>query len=77
VGIACVGEQTGEGADRASLSLPGDQNALVSAVAAANPRTVVVLYEGAGTLMPWSSQVAAILVAWYPGQENGKPLAFA
>jgi len=75
VAIVCVGEQTGEGTDRSSLSLPSDQDSLVSAVAAANPRTIVVLYEGAGTLMPWNDQVAAALVAWYPGQENGRPLA--
>lgn len=75
VAIVCVGEQTGEGTDRASLSLPADQDSLVSAVAAANPRTIVVLYEGAGTLMPWNDQIAAALVAWYPGQENGSSLA--
>jgi beta-glucosidase len=75
VAIVCVGEQTGEGTDRSSLSLPGDQDALVSAVAAVNPRTVVVLYENAGTLMPWTDQVASALVAWYPGQEGGRALA--
>ncbi|EEF60204.1 glycoside hydrolase family 3 domain protein [Pedosphaera parvula Ellin514] len=75
IAIVCVGEQTGEGTDRSSLSLPGDQDALISAVAAANPRTIVVMYVGAGTLMPWASQVPAALAAWYPGQENGNALA--
>jgi beta-glucosidase len=75
VAIVCVGEQTGEGADRASLSLPADQDALVSAVASANPHTIVVLYASAGTLTPWIDQVPAALVAWFPGQENGNPLA--
>ncbi len=75
VAIVCVGQQTGEGTDRASLSLPGDQDALVNAVAAANPRTIVVMYVDAGTLMPWAGQVAAALVAWYPGQEGGHALA--
>ncbi|MDB6121080.1 MAG: Beta-glucosidase [Pedosphaera sp.] len=75
IAIVCVGEQTGEGADRSSLSLPGDQDALINAVAAANPRTIVVLYAGAGTLMPWIGQIPAALVAWYPGQENGNALA--
>jgi beta-glucosidase len=75
VAIVCVGEQTGEGTDRSSLSLPDDQDALITAVAAANPHTIVVLYVDGGTLMPWLSQVPAVLVAWYPGQENGNALA--
>jgi beta-glucosidase len=75
VAIVCVGQQTGEGTDRTNLSLPSNQDDLVTAVAAANPRTIVVLYEGAGTLMPWLDQIGAAVVAWYPGQENGRPLA--
>ena len=75
VAIVCVGQQTSEGSDRTSLSLPNGQDALVSAVAAANPHTIVVVYESSATLMPWASQVAAVLVAWYPGQENGNALA--
>ena len=75
VAIVCVGQQTSEGSDRPGLSLPNGQDALVSAVAAANPHTVVVVYASSATLMPWASQVAAVLVAWYPGQENGNALA--
>jgi len=75
VAIVCVGQQTSEGSDRASLSLPNGQDALVSAVAAANPHTIVVIYSSSATLMPWASQVAGILFAWYPGQENGNALA--
>ena len=75
VAIVCVGQQTSEGSDRANLSLPNGQDALISAVAAANPNTIVVMYESSATLMPWASQVAAILMAWYPGQENGNSLA--
>ena len=75
VAIVCVGQQTSEGSDRTSLSLPNGQDALVSAVAAVNPNTIVVVYESSATLMPWASQVAAVLVAWYPGQENGNALA--
>src|SRR5215472_16661536 len=75
VAIVCIGEMTEEGTDRASLSVPTSQDALVTAVAAANPHTIVVVYEGAGTLMPWLDQVAAVVVPWYPGQENGRPLA--
>ena len=75
VAIVCVGQQTSEGSDRSSLSLPNGQDALVEAVAAANPKTIVVMYESSATLMPWANQVAAILMAWYPGQENGNALA--
>ena len=75
VAIVCVGERTSENWDRGTLSLPGDQDALVNAVAAANTNTIVVLYASASTLMPWASNVAAVLVAWYPGQENGRALA--
>jgi beta-glucosidase len=57
------------------LALPGDQNALISAVAAANPRTIVVINSGGAVLMPWISKVAAVLEAWYPGQEDGEALA--
>jgi len=60
-----------EGADRASLSLPGGQDALIEAVAAANPHTVVVLNTGDPVLMPWIDRVAAVLEMWYPGQEGG------
>lgn len=75
VAIVCVGEQTSEGSDRGSLSLPNGQDGLISAVAAVNTNTIVVMYESSASLMPWSGQVAAIVMAWYPGQENGNALA--
>ncbi|MGH7992887.1 MAG: glycoside hydrolase family 3 C-terminal domain-containing protein, partial [Limisphaerales bacterium] len=75
VAIICVGQQTSEGSDRTSLSLPNNEDALISAVAAVNTNTIVVVYESSATLMPWANQVAAILMAWYPGQENGNALA--
>jgi len=68
-------DESEEGRDRPSLSLPGNQDALISAVAAANPRTVVVLNDGAPILMPWADQVAAILQMWYPGQEGADATA--
>jgi len=68
-------DEGSEGRDRASLSLPGAQDALIEAVAAANPRTVVVLNTGAPVLMPWADKVAAILEMWYPGQEGAKATA--
>jgi beta-glucosidase len=74
--VVVVSDDTeSEAADRASLNLPSAQNELVSAVAAANPRTVVVIDAGAPVVMPWLSQVAAVVDAWYPGQTNGTALA--
>jgi beta-glucosidase len=64
-----------EGFDRTSLALPGRQDDLVRRVAAVNPRTVVVVNAGAPVLMPWTGEVAAVLLAWFPGQEFGSALA--
>jgi len=65
----------GENADRRSLSLPPGQDALVAKIAAENPNTVVVINSGGSVLMPWLSQVAGVVQAWYPGQEGGHALA--
>ena len=75
VAVVFVYDEGSEGRDRASLALPGIQDKLVAAVAAANPRTVVVMNNGAPVLMPWASQVAAILQMWYPGQEGADATA--
>ena len=64
-----------EGVDRDDLALPGRQDELVARVARANPRTVVVVNAGAPVLLPWADDVAAILLAWFPGQEFGNALA--
>jgi len=64
-----------EGSDRPSLSLPGIQDELITRVAAANPRTVVVLNTGAPVLMPWIDDVDAVLQVWYGGQEGGEAMA--
>ena len=66
---------TGEGMDRPSLALPGDQDQLIAAVAKANPRTVVVLHTASAVLMPWRNKVAGIVEAWYPGQQSGAAIA--
>jgi beta-glucosidase len=58
-----------EGEDRNGMSLPGDQDELVSAVAAANPSTVVVLNTGSPVTMPWLGEVSTVLQLWFPGQE--------
>jgi beta-glucosidase len=55
--------------------MPGRQNELISAVAKANPRTIVVLQTGGPVEMPWIDEVAAVLQAWYPGQEVGNAIA--
>ena len=69
------GEWDTEGSDLDGIILPGRQNELVEAVAAANPRTIVVLQTGGPVEMPWADKVAAILEAWYPGQEAGNAIA--
>ncbi len=75
VAIVFVGNFNSEGVDIPSLNLPGDANPLISAVAAANPRTIVVLNTGGAVLMPWLSHVAGVLEAWYPGEEDGAAIA--
>jgi beta-glucosidase len=64
-----------EGVDQPTLTLPDEQDQLIEAVAAANPRTVVVLNSGYPVLMPWVKDVRAILDMWYPGQEGGRATA--
>ncbi|MGH3258990.1 MAG: beta-glucosidase family protein [Streptosporangiaceae bacterium] len=73
--VGTTAEVESEGFDRASLSLPGRQDELVRRVAAANPRTVVVVNSGAPVLLPWADDVAAVLLCWFPGQEFGNALA--
>lgn len=75
VAIVMVGDNATEGKDRPSLALDGNQDALVEAVAAANPKTVVVLKSGGPVLMPWLNKAPAVLEAWYPGEEDGNAVA--
>ena len=65
----------GEGFDSADLSLPWGQDAVIAAVAAANPNTVVVLETGNPVSMPWRDSVNAIVQAWYPGQAGAQAIA--
>jgi beta-glucosidase len=58
-----------------SLTLPDQQDALIAAVAAANPRTVVVLETGGPVLTPWRDQAAGIVEAWFPGTAGGEAIA--
>lgn len=64
-----------EGLDAPDLSLPEGQDALIEAVAAANPNTIVVLETGSQVLMPWLNRTAAVLEAWYPGARGGEAIA--
>jgi beta-glucosidase len=74
VAVLMVGDIDTEGRDH-EIALGGNQDKLVEAVAAANPRTVVVLKSGSAVLMPWADRVPAILEAWYPGEEDGHAVA--
>ncbi|MBU2366499.1 MAG: glycoside hydrolase family 3 C-terminal domain-containing protein [Alphaproteobacteria bacterium] len=69
------GEWDTEGSDLPSIDLPGRQNELVAAIANANPNTIVVLQTGGPVEMPWIGSVAALIQAWYPGQEAGNAIA--
>lgn len=66
---------TGEALDVPNLSLPNKQDELIAAVAAANPKTVVVLETGGPVTMPWLPKVPAVLEAWYPGTSGGEAIA--
>ena len=75
VAVVYANDFESEGSDLANIDLPGDQNALIEAVAKANPNTVVVLNTGSAVTMPWVDDVAGVVEAWYPGQESGNAIA--
>ncbi|HUD99102.1 MAG TPA: glycoside hydrolase family 3 C-terminal domain-containing protein [Bryobacteraceae bacterium] len=75
VAIVFVNQFMSEGRDAASLTLPDNQDALVSAVAAANPRTIVVIESGGPVAMPWIENVKGVIEAWYPGIGGAQALA--
>jgi beta-glucosidase len=78
VAVVVVGTNSkveSEGYDRSSLALPGHQDDLVRAVAAANPNTIVVVNAGSPVELPWRNDVAAVLLTWFGGQEYGNALA--
>ena len=73
--IVFVTQYMSESVDAPTLSLPDHQDALVAAIAAANPRTIVVLETGGPVTMPWIDHVPAVLAAWYPGIGGGEAIA--
>jgi beta-glucosidase len=82
VAIVFVSQWASEGMDLPSLNFtdlihrtPLNQDALVSAVAAANPHTIVVMENGGPQVLPWLNAVSAVLEAWYPGQRGGEAIA--
>ncbi len=75
VAIVFVTQWMSEGADSLTLSLPNKQDALVEAVAKANPNTIVVLETGGPVSMPWHERVKGIVEAWYPGIGGGEAIA--
>lgn len=74
VAVVMVGDRETEGRDH-SVALSGNQDALIEAIAHANPHTVLVLKTGSAILMPWLDKVPAIFEAWYPGEEDGNAVA--
>jgi beta-glucosidase len=75
VAIVFAVQHESEGIDARNLSLPDKQDALIKAVAAANPHTIVVLETGGAVLMPWIDNVGAVVEAWYPGIRGSEALA--
>ena len=75
IAIVFVNKYEVEGFDSPDLSLPRGQDAIVEAVAKANPNTIVVLETGNPIAMPWRDRVKAIVAAWYPGQEGAQAIA--
>jgi beta-glucosidase len=75
VAIVFATQYMSEGGDSPTLSLPDNQDALIAAVAAANPHTVVVLETGGPVSMPWADKVSGIFSAWYPGIGGGEAIA--
>jgi beta-glucosidase len=75
VAIVFATQWTTEAQDVPDLSLPDGQDALIAAVAAAQPNLVAVLETGGPVVMPWLERVPAVIQAWYPGQRGGEAIA--
>ncbi len=75
VAIVFAYQWASEGMDLPNLSLPDNQDALIEQVAAANPRTIVVLETGTAVTMPWADKVSGIVEAWYAGSKGADAVA--
>jgi beta-glucosidase len=75
IAIVFANQWQTEGLDQPDLSLPRGQDALIAAITAANPNTIVVLQTGSAVTMPWLDQTAAVVEAWYSGAEGGEAIA--
>lgn len=75
IAIVFATQWAAEGMDLPDLSLPNGQDAVIDAVTAANPNTIVVLETGGPVSMPWLDKTAAVIEAWYPGARGGEAIA--
>jgi beta-glucosidase len=75
VAIVFVHQWESEGMDLPDLSLPNNQDALIQQVAAANPKTIVVVESGTAITMPWIDNVGGVLEAWYAGSKGADAVA--
>ncbi|BCJ32199.1 glycoside hydrolase family 3 C-terminal domain-containing protein [Actinocatenispora sera] len=75
VAVVYANDYESEGSDLKDIDLPGTQNAMIAAIADANPNTIVVLNTGSAVTMPWLSKVKGVFEAWYPGQDAGNAIA--
>jgi hypothetical protein len=73
--LVLAGRLTGESMDADRLTLPGTQEALITAVAAANPRTIVATLGAGPVIMPWLQGVPAVIHAWFPGEQFAPAVA--
>ncbi len=74
VAIVFATQWSSEGYDEPDISLPNGQDALIAAVAAANPHTIVVLETSGPVLMPWLDKTAAVMEAWFPGARGAEAI---
>jgi beta-glucosidase len=75
VAIVFAYQWESEGMDLKTLALSDEQNRLIETVAAANPKTIVVIESGSPVTMPWIDKVAGVVEAWYPGIRGAEALA--